>query len=314
MNTEIKMSPEELRGQANRLAMLSCRMQDVSNKAKATMQSMAVSVTPDFACNLDWKGNMLASKLDVLATGLQYGGTRATFAANALEAADINAGKDNCAILEMLSVDNINERSEGIHQNVLINIRDVVLEDTKAGLFYETYLDIANGEVDADTVFTVFDGLAGNNSSARIIFEALESAHDHTIDYAIYHSETVSDWNNGDYVDAIFRDAGRFSSQVGITLLDAVGSTIMGYADSATILPGLTVGDVSEFFFGDSFSSLYDKGMEEAREITQEFFDKGGEFLQDCFDDTVSVVKDTFDNVGDGLSNIGKSIGDFFGL
>ena len=314
MNTEIKISPEELREQANRLTMLSCRMQDVSNKAKATMQSMAISVTPDFACNLDWKGNMLASKLDVLANGLQYGGTRATFAANALEEADKNAGKDNCSTLERLSADNIDERGEGFMHNVIGNALDEVLKDSGAGLTYKLFIDIAKGELDADSGFSVLDALAGNSPSARFFTETLESLHDHTMDYAKFYTETVSDWQNGDYIDAIYRETGRMTTQFGLTILDAGGSTILGFTDSIKVWPGVTIGDVSELLLGDSFSGMWDKGIENVREFTQDAIDKGGEILQDCFDNTVNAVKDTMDDIGDGINDVCKGLGSFFGL
>lgn len=315
MNSEIRMSPEELRGQANRLAMLSCRMQDVSNKAKATMQSMTASVTPDFACNLDWKGNMLASKLDVLANGLQYGGTRATFAANALEAADKNVANDNCSTLERLSADNIDERGEGFMHNVIGNVLDEVLgEETGAGLTYKFFLDIAKGELDADTLFNVVDGLAGSDYSTRFIFEAGESVWDHIGDYISFNEEYITDWQNGDYIDSISRTIGSASSMFALMYVDAVGSTVLGFADSVKVWPGVTIGDVSELLLGDSFSGMWDNGIENVREFSQDVIDRGGEIMQDCFDTTINVAKDTIDNIGDGVNDICKGIGNFFGL
>lgn len=118
MNTEIKLNPDELRGQAERLAALSNRMQDISDKTQDAVQLMAESVSRDFALHLDWKGKMLVSKLDSLTEGLQLGEKFANDAANKLEDTDKNIGKKPAEIIE----DIIN--SSRTVKNTLERIRD----------------------------------------------------------------------------------------------------------------------------------------------------------------------------------------------
>lgn len=100
MATEIKMNPEELRGQAARLAKISNRMQDITNKTQGAMSAMVGAVSPSLVMNLDWKGKMLLTGLESLTKSLQLGEQTAINAANALEDTDKNIGKKPSEIIE----------------------------------------------------------------------------------------------------------------------------------------------------------------------------------------------------------------------
>lgn len=99
MATEIKMNPEELRGQAARLAKISNRMQDITNKTQGAMSAMVGAVSPGLVMNLDWKGKMLLTGLESLTKSLQLGEQTAINAANALEDTDKNIGKKPSEII-----------------------------------------------------------------------------------------------------------------------------------------------------------------------------------------------------------------------
>ena len=90
----IKVEPEELRGQAARLAKLSNRMQDITNRTQGAMMAMVGAVSPDLVMNLDWKGKMLLTGLDTLTKGLKLGEQTANNAANLLEDMDRSISDD----------------------------------------------------------------------------------------------------------------------------------------------------------------------------------------------------------------------------
>lgn len=315
MALEIKITPEELRELGLRLGTLALQMEAVSNKTKGAMQTMATSVSPDFVRNLDWKGRMLVSQLDILVGGLKSGAVKATYAADWFQNADMSIGKESTALLDSLAnIDELRNRGENLFINVGKNALDEVFdEETGVGLAYGLIVDTLQGELSMDSYFSLLDWAAGKSHSMRLVTETVEAAFDHTMDYAEFNEGYVTDLQNGDYISSMVKLRGSVTSQVLITGADATGSMILGIADSApTLIPGVTVGDATEFLFGQDLSGMWDNCMVGAREFSQDVIERAGEVAQDCFDYGVNVVKDTMNNIEDGFNDICNAIGGLF--